>query len=74
MVVADPRCFRATEVETLLGAHQGEGEAGMDAAHHLWGDGGAHCRRPLSAEMMENDLQLARRDALVKEAGYRAVD
>jgi len=26
------------------------------------------------AEMMENDLQLAKRDALVKEAGYRAFD
>jgi len=24
--------------------------------------------------MMENDLQLAKRDALVKEAGYRAFD
>jgi len=29
---------------------------------------------PTVSGVMENDLQLARRDALVKEAGYRAVD
>jgi GDPmannose 4,6-dehydratase len=63
-VEIDPRYFRPTEVETLLGdpakakAKLGwEPEIGFEA---------------LVQEMMASDLELARRDALVEREGFKA--
>jgi GDPmannose 4,6-dehydratase len=64
IVAIDPRYHRPAEVETLLG----------DASHAREQLGW----RPrtdfasLVAEMVRSDLALARRDALVKKAGFRA--
>ena len=66
MVVADPRCFRPTEVRTLLGDPTNAKEK-LGWTPRITFD-------EMVTEMMENDLQLAKRDALVKEAGYRAFD
>ncbi len=66
IVAVDPRYFRPAEVETLLGdpakAKQKLGwqpQVSFEALVH---------------EMVDEDLELARRDALVKDAGYKAFD
>ena len=64
LVRVDPRYFRPTEVETLLGdASKARAEARLDrrdrASRELVrGDGG-------------EDLELAKRDALVAKEGYK---
>jgi len=66
LVAVDPRYFRPTEVETLLGdPGKAKEKLGWEPKITL---------EEMVHEMMENDLQLARRDALVKEHGYRAFD
>ena len=60
----DPQYYRATEVETLLGDPS-------KAKEKL-------CWEPqtsfdeLVKEMVESDLELAKRDELIKEHGYKA--
>ncbi|MDZ7753997.1 MAG: GDP-mannose 4,6-dehydratase [Gammaproteobacteria bacterium] len=66
IVAVDPRYFRPTEVETLLGDPTKAKEK-LGWTPKITFD-------EMVTEMMENDLQLAKRDALVKEAGYRAFD
>ena len=66
IVAVDPRYFRPTEVETLLGdPTKAKEKLGWEP--EITFDEMVH-------EMMENDLQLARRDVLVKEHGYKAFD
>jgi len=66
MVAVDPRYFRPTEVETLLGdPTKAKEKLGWVPKITL---------EEMVHEMMENDLTLAKRDALVKEHGYRAFD
>jgi GDPmannose 4,6-dehydratase len=60
----DPRYFRPAEVETLLGDPR--------KAREKLGWVPTTTFEELVAEMMQADLSLARRDALVTEAGYRA--
>jgi GDPmannose 4,6-dehydratase len=60
----DPRYFRPAEVETLLGDPR--------KAREKLGWVPTTTFEELVAEMMLADLSLARRDALVTEAGYRA--
>jgi GDPmannose 4,6-dehydratase len=60
----DPRYFRPAEVETLLGDPR--------KAREKLGWTPTTTFEELVAEMMREDLNLARRDALVTEAGYRA--
>ena len=64
IVAIDPRYFRPAEVDTLLG------DPSKAKAKLGW-----RARTPfaeLVREMMQADLDLARRDALVADAGYRA--
>ena len=66
MVAVDPRYFRPTEVETLLGdPSKAKEKLGWVPKITL---------EEMVHEMMEHDLTLAKRDALVKEHGYRAFD
>ncbi len=63
LVRVDPRYFRPTEVETLLG------DASKARAKLGWT---AEVQFPqLVAEMVDADLSLARRDALVASEGYK---
>lgn len=62
----DPRYFRPTEVETLLGD--------PSKAKNKLGWVPEITFEELVCEMMEHDLKLAKRDALVKEHGYHAFD
>jgi len=66
IVQVDPRYFRPTEVETLLGdptkAHQKLGWKPKITFHEL------------VAEMVREDLKSAERDELVKKHGYAAFD
>ena len=64
IVAIDPRYFRPAEVDTLLG------DPSKAKARLGW-----QARTPfadLVREMMQADLALARRDALVANAGYHA--
>jgi GDPmannose 4,6-dehydratase len=64
IVAIDPRYYRPTEVETLLGdATKARTRLGWQPRITF---------DALVDEMVEADLQLARRDALVTGAGYRA--
>jgi GDPmannose 4,6-dehydratase len=66
MVAVDPRYFRPTEVETLLGdPTKAKEKLGWVPKITL---------KEMVHEMMEHDLTLARRDALVTEHGFRAFD
>ncbi len=66
VVAVDPRYFRPTEVETLLGdPTKAKIELGWEPKITL---------QEMVHEMMESDLQSAKRDALVKEHGFRAYD
>ena len=65
IVAIDPRYFRAAEVETLLGdPSKARDKLGWTARTTF---------AELVAEMMAEDLNLARRDALIANAGYRAM-
>ncbi len=64
VVKVDPRYFRPTEVETLLGdATKAKNKLGWTPKISF---------KELVVEMMQSDLQLARRDSLVKEHGFSA--
>lgn len=66
IVAVDPRYFRPTEVETLLGdPTKAKEKLGWEPKITL---------KEMVQEMMEADLQIAKRDALVKEHGYKAFD
>ena len=63
IVEVDPRYFRPTEVETLLGD--------PSKAKHKLGWSPATSFAELVAEMMQEDLKSAQRDELVKAHGYK---
>jgi GDPmannose 4,6-dehydratase len=66
IVRVDPRYFRPTEVETLLGdPTKAKEKLGWVPKTTL---------RELVAEMVESDYNAARRDSLVKMAGFQAYD
>ena len=59
----DPRYFRPTEVETLLGdATKAREKLGWSAEVGF---------SELVREMVESDLDLAKRDSLVEKEGYK---
>ena len=66
IVAVDPRYFRPTEVETLLGD--------PSKAKEKLGWTPEISFEEMVQEMMENDLMLARRDSLVRDHGYRSFD
>ncbi len=62
LVAVDPRYYRPTEVETLLGdASKAKRELNWQSRTTF---------RELVSEMVEEDLKIAERDALIKEHGY----
>jgi GDPmannose 4,6-dehydratase len=64
VIAVDPRYFRPTEVETLLGdATKAREQLGW-TPRITFGE--------MVREMMQNDLELAQRDALVEREGYKA--
>jgi GDPmannose 4,6-dehydratase len=66
VVAVDPRYFRPTEVDTLLGdASKAGSRLGWRPRTHF---------RQLVAEMVREDLKSAERDELVKKHGYPAYD
>ena len=66
IVQVDPRYFRPTEVETLLGdSTKVREKLGWKPKITL---------EDLINEMMENDINLAKRDSLVKKHGYKTFD
>ncbi|MBL8289635.1 MAG: GDP-mannose 4,6-dehydratase, partial [Rubrivivax sp.] len=66
IVRVDPRYFRPTEVETLLGdASKAKQKLGWSPKTTL---------AQLVAEMVRSDYEAARRDSLVKLAGFKAYD
>ncbi len=63
VVKVDPRYFRPTEVETLLGdPAKARAELGWSAATSF---------EQLVDEMIDSDLELAKRDALVAREGFK---
>jgi GDPmannose 4,6-dehydratase len=66
IVRVDPRYFRPTEVETLLGD--------PSKAHEKLGWKPRTSFEALVKEMVRADYQLARRDALVTLAGFTALE
>lgn len=66
LIEVDPRYFRPTEVELLLGdASKAREKLGWAPRHSL---------EDLVRDMMEHDLNEAERDALMKKNGYRVND
>jgi GDPmannose 4,6-dehydratase len=66
LVAVDPRYFRPTEVETLLGdPSKAKQRLGWEPKTTF---------RELVAEMMTEDLRAAERDELIKRHGYKAMD
>ena len=66
VVKVDPRYFRPTEVETLLGdASKAKAKLGWSPKITL---------DELVREMVESDYEAARRDSLVKESGFQAYE
>jgi GDPmannose 4,6-dehydratase len=66
IVSVDPRYFRPTEVETLLG-DPGKAKNKLGWTPKIsFGE--------LVAEMVREDLKAAERDELVKKHGYKAMD
>jgi GDPmannose 4,6-dehydratase len=66
VVAVDPRYFRPTEVETLLGdASKAREKLGWTPRISF---------QELVAEMMREDLKSAERDELVKRHGYKVMD
>jgi len=63
LVRVDPRYFRPTEVETLLGDPSKARERLGWSAETSFAD--------LVAEMIASDLEIAKRDALVSKQGYQ---
>jgi GDPmannose 4,6-dehydratase len=64
VVAIDPRYFRPAEVDTLLGdATKAREKLGWRPTIHF---------SQLVREMMETDLDLARRDVIVNDAGFRS--
>jgi GDPmannose 4,6-dehydratase len=66
IVRVDPRYFRPTEVETLLGD--------PSKAHRKLGWKPTTTLQELVREMTVSDFEAARRDSLVREAGFKAYD
>lgn len=66
IVQVDPRYFRPTEVETLLGD--------PSKAKQKLGWSPKTSFDSLVKEMVEEDLQIAKRDALIREKGYKTFD
>lgn len=66
VVRVDPRYYRPTEVETLLGDPTN--------AHEKLGWKPATTLQQLVTEMVQSDYEDAKRDALIKSAGYKAFD
>jgi GDPmannose 4,6-dehydratase len=63
LIRVDPRYFRPTEVETLLGdASKAREKLGWTAEVTF---------PELVAEMVESDLDVAKRDAMVAKEGYK---
>ena len=66
IVAVDPRYFRPTEVETLLGdPSKAKEKLGWEPKISL---------EQMVKEMMDHDINIAKRDALVKEHGFEAPD
>ena len=66
IVAVDPRYFRPTEVEELLGdPSKAKEKLGWEPKITL---------EEIVHEMMENDIKIAKRDTLVKEHGFKALD
>lgn len=66
IVAVDPRYFRPAEVETLLGdPSKAKKQLGWEATTSL---------SDMVREMVAADLETAKRDALVKDAGYKTFD
>ena len=66
IVRVDPRYFRPTEVETLLG------DPGKARTKLGWQP--TTTFEQLVSEMVQSDYTAARRDSLVKQAGFKAYD
>jgi GDPmannose 4,6-dehydratase len=66
IVRVDPRYFRPTEVQTLLGD--------PSKAHAKLGWKPSTSFQTLVKEMVRADFQIARRDALVTLAGFKALE
>jgi GDPmannose 4,6-dehydratase len=66
IVAVDPRYFRPTEVETLLG-DPSKAKAKLGWTPKITFD-------ELVAEMVREDLKAAERDELIKKHGYKAMD
>jgi GDPmannose 4,6-dehydratase len=63
IVSVDPRYFRPTEVDTLLGdSRKAKEKLGWETKIGL---------KEMVHEMMENDINIAKRDELVKKHGYK---
>ena len=66
IVEVDPRYFRPTEVETLLGdPSKAKEKLGWEPKITL---------EEMVHEMMDNDISLAKRDSLIKQHGFKAPD
>jgi len=66
IVAVDKRYFRPTEVETLLGdPSKAKEKLGWEPKITL---------KEMVHEMMENDINIAKRDSLVKKHGFKALD
>ena len=66
IVKVDPRYFRPTEVETLLGdPTKAKLKLGWECKTNF---------KELVKEMVREDLALAKRDAMIKQHGYKAFD
>lgn len=66
IVAVDPRYFRPTEVETLLGdPTKAKEKLGWEPKISF---------EKMVHEMMANDLELAKRDALIKKHGFKVYD
>ena len=66
IIVVDPKYFRPTEVETLLGdASKAREKLGWTPKIRF---------DELVTEMIEADLEIAKRDELVKSHGYKVLD
>ena len=64
IVAVDPRYFRPTEVETLLGdPSKAKEKLGWEPKITV---------KEMIQEMMENDLNIAKRDSLIKKHGFNA--
>ncbi len=66
IVKIDPRYFRPTEVETLLG-DPSKAKQKLGWVHKTSFDS-------LVEEMVEEDLQIAKRDAMIREKGFKTFD